>query len=307
MITKRKFKNEDYTRIIKFLQQQYWLNKNEDCWLSQRFEDMEYRVGVMVVDRGGEDWHKGIWLWEEDGNVVAVMNSEGKKEAFMHIATGYEYLFNEMLDLAEQIYPNVVYKGDIEKRLSVIVLDKHKYRTAELAKREYVKEDDHSYLKKVKCDKINTINLPDGFEIINGSLEGNSKAYDVCHWGFHPETEGEISLEIPNNWKTREQAPMFDYKYQIMVKNKVNGDLCSYLYVWVDKDTRSAYVEPMSTREKYRKKGFGKAMLLYAQNLLFEDGIEYCFVNPFAAHRDRVYSSAGFETFDEEFVWTKKF
>ena len=94
-----------------------------------------------------------------------------------------------------------------------------------------------------------------------------------------PETEDEKSTIIPHDWKTREQAQMFDYKYQIMIRNKENNDICSYLYVWVDKETKTAYVEPMSTREKYRKKGFGKAMLLHAQNLLFEDGIKYCFVN----------------------------
>lgn len=306
MVTKRKFKASDYPRIIAFFREQYLINKNEDCWLPQRFEDMEYRVGVMVVDRGGDDWHKGIWLWEDDDKIVAIMNSEGKKEACIHISKGYEYLFVEMLDLAEKIYPSVKCKDNKEKSLSVFVLDKYKERNEELRKRGYVREEEHSYFKKVKCNKINTINLPEDFEVINGSLDNNSKAYDVCHWGFHPETEDEVSFVIPHNWQTREQAPMFNYKYQIMVRNKENGDLCSYLYVWVDKLTKTAYVEPMSTRGKYRKKGFGKAMLLYAQNLLYEDGIEYCFVNPFAEHRDKVYSSAGFETFDEEFIWTKK-
>lgn len=62
MIAKRKYRNNDYRKVIKFLQEQYQINQNEDCWLPQRWEDMEYRVGVMVVDRGGEDWHEGISL-----------------------------------------------------------------------------------------------------------------------------------------------------------------------------------------------------------------------------------------------------
>ena len=86
-----------------------------------------------------------------------------------------------------------------------------------------------------------------------------------------------------------------------------DGDVCAYSFCYIDKETSTAFVEPVSTREKYRKKGFSKAMLLHAQNLLFEDGIEYCFVNPYAEHRDRVYSGAGFTTFDEEFMWTQKF
>lgn len=307
MITRRKYKNSDYNKIIKFLQEQYLVNKNEDSWLAQRWEDMEYRVGVMVIDRGGEDWHDGIYLWEDNNKLVAIMNSEGKKEAFMHVAKGYEYLFPEMLNIAEQTYPFVKYKDDKEKRLSVFAVESNKYKTEELTKRGYVREEEHSYFKKVECNKVNKIELPQGFEVINGCLEDNSMAYDACHWGFHPETEGEISIVIPHNWKTREMSPMFDYKYQIMIRNKENNDICSYLYVWVDKETKTAYVEPMSTREKYRKKGFGKAMLLYAQNLLFEDDIKYCFVNPFAEYRDKVYSSAGFDTFDEEYIWTKTF
>ena len=307
MITKRKYNNNDYKQVIKFLQEQYQINQNEDCWLPQRWEDMEYRVGVMVVDRGGEDWHDRIYLWEDNEKLVAIMNSEGKKEAFMHIAKGYEYLFSEMLNLAEQIYPNAKYKDDGINKLSVFVVQRDSYKIKELQKRGYTQEEEHSYFKSVKCDKINKIELPIGFEVINGSLEDNSIAYDACHWGFHPETEGEMSRDIPHDWKTREQAPMFDYKYQIMVRNKQNNDICSYLYVWVDKITQTAYVEPMSTREQYRKKGFGKAMLLHAQNILFENGIKYCFVNPFAEHRDKVYSSAGFISFDEEYTWTKYF
>ena len=79
-----------------------------------------------------------------------------------------------------------------------------------------LKEEEHSYFKKVECNRMNKIELPQGFEVINGSLEDNSIAYDACHWGFHPETEDEKSNVIPHDWKTREQAPMFDYKYQII-------------------------------------------------------------------------------------------
>ena len=44
---------------------------------------------------------------------------------------------------------------------------------------------------------------------------------------------------------------MFDEQFEVMVQAP-DGELCSYACLWVDSDTKSAFVEPVSTREKYR-------------------------------------------------------
>ena len=82
MIKSRKFKIEDYTRVMNFLREEYLENKNENSWLCQRWEDMEYRVNVLhTQERGKVSWHDFICLWEDNEKIVAVCNSEVDKNA----------------------------------------------------------------------------------------------------------------------------------------------------------------------------------------------------------------------------------
>lgn len=306
MILQRNYISNDYSKIISFLQEEYRQNKNENSWLAQRWEDMEYRVDVLhTKERNKPSWHKKIQIWEDEGKIVAICNTEGGNECWMHIQGGYEYLFNTMLDWAEQ---NIPKKGDI---LSVFATASQSFKENELIKRGYVKnmsEEEISFFKKAKCNKTFDITLPSGFELIVGTDNlDHIKISHACELGFHPDREGEIPPnELRPSWKSRENAPMFDYKFEVITLSP-NNEVASYSYVWVDKTTNTGYIEPVSTREKYRKLGLGRAMQQATLNLLSNEGVEYCFVNPYGKSRDKFYSSCGYETFDYEYEYKKQF
>ena len=306
MITDRAYRQEDYPNIIAFLQHQYLQNKDENSWLAQRWEDMEYRVNVLhTQERNKPSWHNKIHLWEEDGSIVAICNSEGGNEAWMHITNGYETLFPLMLDWAEQ---NIPAKGE---SLSVFATASQTFKEKELASRNYTKltdKEQYSFFKKIKCDKTYDISLPDGFSIISGTQELKHTIVSfACECGFHPDKENEECPKVlAPSWKSRETAPMFDYQYEVVAQDK-HGEIASYSYVWVDKTTNTGYIEPVSTREKFRRKGLGRAIQLATINLLHKNGVEYCFVNPYGETRDKFYSSCGYETFDYEYEWKKQF
>ena len=84
-----------------------------------------------------------------------------------------------------------------------------------------------------------------------------------------------------------------------------DGDMCAYSFCYVDKHTSTAFVEPVSTREKYRKKGLCKQMLHGLIIRLKEMGIERAYINSYD-WRKKVYNSAGFETEDSISFWYKK-
>ena len=70
-ITNRQYKhNEDYEKVIDFLRELYLENKIQNGWLAQRFEDMEYRVNTLYMERGKENWHSCIRLWENDAKLL---------------------------------------------------------------------------------------------------------------------------------------------------------------------------------------------------------------------------------------------
>jgi N-acetylglutamate synthase-like GNAT family acetyltransferase len=82
------------------------------------------------------------------------------------------------------------------------------------------------------------------------------------------------------------------------------NDVCAYCFVYVDKQTNTAYIEPVSTREKYQHKGIGKAMMHGVILRCKEMGIEKCYVNSFGWRR-KFYSAAGFATESSTGFWHK--
>jgi len=48
MINIKKFEmNTDYDRVITFLTERYKENKNMECWLPARFDDLVYRIDTL--------------------------------------------------------------------------------------------------------------------------------------------------------------------------------------------------------------------------------------------------------------------
>ena len=84
-----------------------------------------------------------------------------------------------------------------------------------------------------------------------------------------------------------------------------DGDVCAYSFCYIDKQTCTAFVEPVSTREKYRGKGLCKAMMHSIINKCKEMKIERAYVNSYD-WRKKVYNSAGFKTEDSIGFWYKK-
>jgi GNAT superfamily N-acetyltransferase len=275
----------------------YSLNRNQTCWLPQRWEDLEFRIRTLYLDRGGPDWHDSIQVWEDDGKIVGICHDEDNDTTFMQIRNKYDKLFAEMLNWTES-----------RKSSEIVALDSCDYKNKELTKRGYKKAEVGCYHNYQFLNKEFKVILPVNYEIVFGDeITDKMTKAKACHLGFHPEDEGndEKAIElIKNSYLSREKAPMFDYRYETMTRLK-NGELTSYLYGWVDKKTKTAMVEPVSTRLEHRHKGLGKAMLVALLKRLKEDGIEICMVESFDDNRKNFYNSAGFITRDIDFGWKK--
>ena len=306
MIEVKKYKDDYYPKIIEFLRNEYLNNRDEKSWLAQRWEDMEFRVDVLnTIERHKLSWHRNIRLWLDDGNIVAILNSEGGPECWMHIHKGYELLFEEMLQIAEK---NIAEKG---KTLVVYALHSQVYKENMLLNYDYIKNDNKEeigFFKRARCNKKYPVFVPKGFKLIVGTEKLNHiEILNACGYGFHPDEEGKYNdNELSASWKSRENAPMFDYKYEV-IAIAPNGETASYSYVWVDTVTKTGYIEPVSTRLKYRRLGLGKAIQQETLNLMNKMGVEYCYVNPYGETRNKFYTSAGYRTFDYEYEYKKQF
>jgi predicted acetyltransferase len=84
-----------------------------------------------------------------------------------------------------------------------------------------------------------------------------------------------------------------------------DGDICTYCFCYVNKEISTAFIEPVCTREKYRKQGLSRQMLYGVIIRLKELGIKNAYINSYDWRR-KVYNSAGFETEDSIGFWHKK-
>ncbi len=307
----KKFNIEnDYQKVKDFLTNCYKENKNMQCWLPQRFDDLIYRVDVLHRDERGQLASQDfIYIWEENNNIVGIVVPDG--DSFNScIKSGYENIFSQMLDLSEKELLPLFKKNDNgEIDFLVISHDSLEYQANELKKRGYTKDSAEDYDNVQHPMETNyRIELPAGFKQVYGyDLDDNMKA-KACHYGFKPEDDDGILTgnfrEGALAYQGRKRSQFYNDSFESLIVTD-DGDICTYCFCYVDKETNTAFIEPVCTREKYRHKGFAKQMLYGVINKLKEMNIENTYINSYD-WRKKVYNSAGFETEDSIGFWHKK-
>ena len=303
-------KNQDYDRVISFLTNQYKDNKNMVSWLPERFDDLIFRIDTLYHDeRGLEKSSDYICLFEDNNEIVGIVVPDG--DSFNScIKKGYESIFSQMLDLSEkELLPLFEKEKDGSINFLVVSHDSLEYQAEELKKRGYTRDEAGDFDNVQHPLETNyEINLPDGFKQVYGeNLDDNMKA-KACHYGFHPADDDGILTgtfrEGALAYQGRKNSQFYKDSFESLIVTD-DGDICTYCFCYVNKNTSTAFIEPVCTREKYRMKGLAKQMLYGVINRLKEMNIENCYINSYD-WRKKVYNSAGFETEDSIGFWHKK-
>jgi len=99
----------------------------------------------------------------------------------------------------------------------------------------------------------------------------------ACHYGFHPiDDDGILTGDFREGklaYEERKKSRYYNDSFESLIVTD-EGDICTYCFCYVDKNTSTAFIEPVCTREKYRKKGFSRQMLYGVINRLKEMNIE---------------------------------
>lgn len=226
------------------------------------------------------------------------------------IKTGYEGIFSQMIDLSEKaLLPLFERDENGDVNFLVVSHDSLKYQADELIRRGYVRDEAGDYDNVAKPMETDyEIKLPEGFKQVYGEGYPDIVKMRACHYGFHPvDDDDDLYKEYgegPKSYHTRKLSRYFPDSFESLIVTD-DGDGCSYSFCYVDKETSTAFVEPVSTRLKYRGKGLCRAMMHGIINRCKEMGIERVYVNSYD-WRKRVYNSAGFETEDSIGFWHKK-
>ena len=134
----RKYRDNDYNNIIKFLGELYQLDQNQPYWPPSRFEYAQYLVSPLYLDRGLPDWKNYIAIIEDNNKIVGVVNSENPDaNVFIHTHPEYKKVEEELIVWAE--------KNMISDQIIVWALDNDTSKKIILTKRGYQELEINEY------------------------------------------------------------------------------------------------------------------------------------------------------------------
>ncbi|MCL2301168.1 MAG: GNAT family N-acetyltransferase [Firmicutes bacterium] len=234
-------------------------------------------------------------LWEDEGALVGIVCYEmDLGDCHMHVRPGYEALLPELLAWAE-------------KELCAVKRGKHRLQfwitDQEPGKRELLQANGYK-LKKTDPIKIfdykNAFTervLPEGFQLIDGTDVDYHKLH-ACFWkGFNHGPWPDKDIDGRIHART---APRYDASLAAIVVAP-DGEYACALGMWYDERNHYAYLEPLATVPKYRRRGLATIALTEAMKKTKALGAEYCF----GGSRE-FYTAIGFEIKANIEFWEKE-
>ena len=292
-----------------FLRDLYRENHTAVAWLPERLHDIIFRVGAQEMEEGSEKSADHIYFWEENGEIEACILPDGEN-IYVAIRSGFEQLFPSMIDFSEKNCLRMFSRQeDGSVKFWVAVSNSFPYMEKDLTGRGYSRFDEEENANCIFPQEADLVaELPEGFQLMYGEeYPDEEKKWSALRLGFHPDWESSGYKGGMGPYNERKLSPMYPDCFECIVVDESateENNVCSYCFVYVDKITKTALIEPVSTREKYRRMGFGRAMMSAAVQRCRDVGIEKCYVDSFGWRRD-FYTAAGFSIESSVSFWYK--
>lgn len=299
----------DLPRLDAFLADRYLENHTAISWLPERLHDLVYRVGAQEAEEGRARSSDYIYMWEENGEIAACIFPDGEN-IYLSVKTGFERLFPSVVRFSEEnCRPLFAAAEDGSVKFWFAVSDSLAYMQEALAASGYGRYAEEEYLNCLFPGKADlSAELPEGFRLLYGEEYPNEvNKWSALRLGFHPDREAPDYRAEMGPYLARKNSSLFRDSFECLIVDEntaERNDVCAYCFVYIDRKTKTALIEPVSTREKYRRRGFGTALMHGAVRRCKELDIEKCYVDSFGWRRD-FYTAAGFFTEDSVGFWYK--
>jgi len=304
----RRYRGEDdYWRLRAFLRRAYLLEgRHERSWHVAR---LDYARWHMCLNVAGVRLEEIAWLWEDDGEIVAlVMPDGGRGEAHLCLDPGRRTpaLERAMLDVAEAELTGTTPEGD--RRLVVWAMEDDPLRPALLAERGYEPREwvDHKWRGDLARPRPEPVVAP-GYDIrsLGDGLELLERCY-ASGLGFH---EGDTAVALENRadpswYRNIQNAPLYRRDLDL-VAVAPDGAIAAFCTLWFDDVTRSAYVEPVATVPAHRRRGLARALLLEGLRRARRMGATLATVGGFSQAANGLYRSVMGDDHDRLVPWAR--
>lgn len=273
----RKYRDEDYNAVCKFLIELNQENQQHINWNWARFEWMYEHP---EFDKSSKD-SIGLW-WSQDKVVGAAIYDMYFGEGFCSVLPGYEDLYAAVLTYA---YENL----KDESGMGIAICDKNEFEMQSAMENGFIRAEQDETMMKCSLEKELVYRLPEGMHI--EELDPAEEAYEFQWLLWQGFDHGTDRNEFEKEEKIVPQVrPHLKRNLSLAVVNE-QGEKVAYCCLWYDEATDYAYVEPVCTVPSYRGKGLGKAVVFETLNRAKSMGAK----NAYVISDQEFYEKLGFK------------
>ena len=272
-------------------------------------------VYQFMIDIYEKDWRNGVpapfleyalvsdWMdkskvhrfkiWEDNGVMVGLVFYENPiNDVYFSLRPGYEELAEEMIAYAEAFMPRV------DGKLRFVIFGAQTALKEAAIKAGY--KQTFTYMEKVfDFEQALDCSLPEGYHFVEPGELSVEKISECCWKGFnHEEEEGPWDGDIEYEYYML-MAPHLHPEDAVVVASDT-GEYACYAGMWWTPENYLAYMEPLCTVPKYRKKGLAAAALSEHYRRLKPLGATHM-----TGGGDPFYDKLGFQPLIQWIFWEK--
>ena len=303
-LTMRKYRDEtDYWHIRQFLREIFLCNeRREYSWPLYRWDYWRWHVNENIFRF---DLRAAVFLWEApDGRLAAVLNPEGRGEAFPQVHPDFRSadLEVEMISIAETQYASTL--ANRRQRLAVWSSAQDALRRDILQRRGYVQAGAAEYQRRRSLSGAVEARPADGYSV---RVLGDADELPARSWlswkAFHAD-EPDCAYEGWEWYRNVQRAPLYRRDLDF-VAVAPTGELAAFCTLWFDDVTRTAAFEPVGTHPAHRRRGLATAVMTEGLRRARSLGATLATVNSGAGAAGALYASLGFTDYDLNEPWVK--
>jgi mycothiol synthase len=297
----------DYQRVGEFLREVFLLNQRHMySWPVARLDYWRWH-GIMNLGDGSLEEH--VFIWETDDlEIVAVLNSEGLRQAFLQIHPRYQSLGLEeqMVVLAEENLRGPSRRGGSVLWVWSDAGDTSRHDVLKRRGFTHIREaDEHQWLRNLE-EPILARPVQEGYEIrpLGGDFELPSRSW--ASWrAFHP-NEPDVNYQNDCTWyQNIQKAPLYRPELDL-VAIAPDGEVAAFTTIWYDEATKSAYFEPVGTKPEHQRQGLARSLMTEGLRRLKRCGATQAMVMGGSIPANALYASVLGPVYDIFQPWEKR-
>ncbi len=296
----KRFKPGDFLKLRDFSVKTY-------CTVGKRYNWTLERWNFSVLARtmhgiSASQWEDTVGIWEEEGEILSVVNSEGEGAGEAYFQTSTIPLppevIEEMFAFAEQRLA-VKRKGAWEVNLRIPAEEKIWEKMAE--DRGFEKTDRTEKVSYLPIEKRPRFHLPEGFKVVTGDdLTARRKA--LAHGRAFEYLGTKYVDRATKGFELLQETPDYRPGLDLWVVDEKSREVVSFCGLWFDEINAIGILEPVGTAPEFRRRGLARAAIGEGLRRMARLGATRAYVGSAAPF----YSAVGFKPLYTQRLWRKR-